>query len=141
MYHHFTTAHRRLKNLPKPDEANVYRVHKNCRINFTNHFDRLSKNYTLSSEAIQEPEVPSEEAGPSTESPITPVRTRRSVSDIKENKLCFVCDTRTDQDNMRYNEGGLGRCTEDSAKMKLNEALRNIIFRMSETSSTVQLVV
>ena len=51
----------------------------------------------------------------------TPARTPWR-SNVMESSFCFVCDTRQENDDAHYSDGGKGRCSLDSSKSKLIEA-------------------
>ena len=52
---------------------------------------------------------------------LTPAWTPRH-SNVMESSLCFVWDTRQENEDAHYNNGGKGRCSLDSSKSKLIEA-------------------
>ena len=112
--------HQRLSNLPKQDDKHVYGRHENCRINFQTRTDRCLKKFSSKSDSnVNQPEVVLEDKTLSASS--TPVRTPRH-SNVMESSLCFVCNTRQENDDAHYNDGGKGRCSLDSSKSKLIKA-------------------
>ena len=56
-----------------------------------------------------------------------------------ESSLYFVCDTRQENDDAHYNDGGKGRYSLDSSKSKLTEAQKMHIL-MKTAISTHQLI-
>ena len=60
----------------------------------------------------------------------TPARTPRH-SNVMESSLYFVCDTRQENDDAHYNDGGKGRYSLDLSKSKLTEAQKMHILNES----------
>ena len=60
----------------------------------------------------------------------TPARTPRH-SNVMESSLYFVCDTRQENDEAHYNDGGKGRYSLDLSKSKLTEAQKMHILNES----------
>ena len=50
-----------------------------------------------------------------------PYRIRRGS--LKKKKLCFVCNTETQNDVKPFNHGGLGRCSEENAVSKIKQSM------------------
>ena len=66
-----------------------------------------------------------------------------TVQDIQQPRLksikdlCFVCNISTKGDAKTYNEGGLGRCSEDKSSKELLEcfeAYRRVILKLRQPS-------
>lgn len=114
-----------MEKMQEPDEQNIYKVHKSCRTMFKTHLSRKTSKYGTGIEVEectredQDRTAGNENTEEEEERP-SPLsrRVKRRLSDVKEN-ICFICDIKDDKDMMSYNEGGLGRCSQDSAKYKL----------------------
>ena len=113
--YNFTTLYRRFANLPNPRNSN-YSVHKACKLNMTGiKLSRCAKKYKAKNEAIA---IDNQNTLENLE--ITPQRSSTRRSNLI--KKCFVCDIVTDNDNQSFNKGGLARCSQHSALLKLEIA-------------------
>ena len=90
---------------------NDINIHENCRITFRN---RLSRKEAQSSKLISAHSVSTHE---SSEAVAAAYRTRRGL--LPKKQMCFVCNEETKYDNKPYNNGGLGRCSEQNAVSKI----------------------
>ena len=50
-----------------------------------------------------------------------PYRIRRGL--LKKEKLCFVCNTETQNDVKPFNDGSLGRCSEENAIIEIKHSM------------------
>ena len=105
----------------EPDEQNMYKVHKSCRAMFKTHISRKTSKYGTNAETVEEHSKQDQEHQATHET--TKQRFKRRTLDIKD-KTCFVCDLKDEKDVMSYNEGGLGRCSQESARDKLIECMK-----------------
>ena len=108
-----------MEPLPKPDNVHVYRRHSKCRINFLIKIDRIRKNAV----AATNTESDVSENNPSSSS-ASLTSTMQSTKRVYRNKntLCFVCNIKGEKDDTPYNKGGLGRCSQNTAKDMLINA-------------------
>ncbi len=111
--HRFTELYEKIKDMNMASGE----VHKKCRTVASNS-GRYIQNYGMIDKDAQEIENIS--ATNSNVAPIdTEVRTARKLSQVKRH--CFVCDSERDSNNNKYNEGGLGCCSVESAQTGLIE--------------------
>ena len=54
---------------------------------------------------------------------LAPDHNRVRRGSMPHNKVCFICNTVTPNDENAYNEGGIGRCSEDNASLSLKHAM------------------
>ena len=93
-----------LSNLPKPDDNYIYRGHENCRISFQTWIDQCLKKFSSKSDSnVNQPQAILEDETLSALS--TPARTPRH-SNVMESSLCIVCNTREENEEAHYNNGG-----------------------------------
>ena len=90
-------------------------VHKRCQITFRN---RLKRKETQSSQL--EPSS-SEYVSESSESDNKPCRFPRKS--LQKKHICFICNLETSDDSKQYNNGGLGRCSEENAFIKIKSQM------------------
>ena len=116
-YHEFVHVSKRLETAQCP-----INVHTKCRINFRTHLDRKVRQYGLQLEKTDGSEAAAQ--GMSTESVIgTKRRSNRLPSHAKF--VCFICNAISEADGKPFNEGGLGRCSEERSYNKLQESMQN----------------
>ena len=107
-YTEFKLASTRLSG----DHHSNVMVHKSCRINFRTRVTRL--------EAIT-PKQSSSTAEQTTEPTDESLPYRISRGSLKKKRLCFVCNVETANDVKQFNDGGLGRCSEDNAFSRIKK--------------------
>ena len=90
-------------------------VHKRCQITFRN---RVKRKETQSSQL--EPSS-SEYVSESSESDNKPCRFPRKS--LQKKHICFICKLETSDDSKQYNNGGLGRCSEENAFIKIKSQM------------------
>jgi len=94
-------------------------VHNSCRINFQTrlkHFEgQCNKPQQPTDTQPSDSEILDSETG------TRPYRVRRGS--MPHNKVCFICNTVTPNDENAHNEGGIGRCSEDNASLRLKRAM------------------
>ena len=119
-----------LSNVPKPDDKYVYRRYESCRIGFQTRIDQYLNKFSSKSDLrLNQPEAVLEDKTPSA-SPI-PARTPRRFN-VMESSLCFVRNTRQENEGAYYNDGKKGRSSLILSKAKLIEAQK--IHRLDESS-------
>ena len=118
-YINFLTVHERMEPLPKADNVHVYRRLSNCRISFLTEIGRIRKNAVAATNT--ESDVAENNASSSSAS-LTPTRQSTRRVDHDKNALCFVCNLKGENDDAPYNNGGLGRCSQNTAKDMLINA-------------------
>ena len=108
--HRYTEVHARIK---ESDEAFGY-VHDSCRVAFNCKSNRFLAKYgsvdSFAKESASKPESHNEQ---------NPERPTRNLNYSKRH--CFICDAKRTTDDNGYCEGGLGRCSLDSAAKRLME--------------------
>lgn len=88
-------------------------IHNSCRINFQTRLNRI--------EGQCSKRQPSGATPSSDVTSAIPYRVRRGS--LQQKQICFVCNTVTPNDENAYNDGGIGRCSEDNARVKLEHAI------------------
>ncbi len=111
--HRFTE----ISTLVKGADSTFGKVHKSCRIDFSNKADRYIQMFGT----VEDVNLSQDEAYDDIK-PQPQARRPRNQSLVKRH--CFICDEDRIIDNRLYNEGGLGRCSTESA-------CRNLIERKS----------
>ena len=118
-YTEFRNASQRLDLFAQRSDVPNFTVHKTCcngiRIRLKKKQDQTRKLPTLIPSSVDDyvETVKDTEQGPS--------RIRRQSSDRYRQKVCFICEEARDE-NVSYNNGGVGRCETNSAKKRLEES-------------------
>jgi len=96
-------------------------VHNSCHINF----QRRLKHFEGQ---CNQPEQPADMQSSDseildTETGTRPYRVCRGY--IPHNKVCFICNIVTPNDENAYNEGGIGRCSKDNVQWKWQRMMKD----------------
>ena len=121
-----------MNKMKEPSDQNVYKLHKFCRAMFKTHLSRKTSKYgtNMEDEVQLESTEQTTECGGANESTqedgsfSSARRFKRRSLDEKE-KICFICNVKEDEDIKGYNDGGLARCSQLSAKDKLLGCMEN----------------
>lgn len=116
-------------------------VHASCRATFSSksHIDRLKETFGERNEVpvTEEIEVPPNEED-TVEVATSSVRQglRSSVGGVESSK-CFICYTETNKDHLLYADGGLTRCSRDSAGKRLI-TMKDVYLRSGNSDSQLE---
>ncbi len=109
-------------------------IHKSCGITFRNKLkskqgqsESLKKEETKSNQEAQE--IFTKTFNESSEF----VKRRRLMREKNIGRVCVICNTKTENDDCTYNDGGLARCSEQRSAQKLKQKLEQ---RMADESDT-----
>ena len=111
-YCEFTSLEEKIAEMPSVIDCYV---HKNCRAKFSTHLDRKQNKYgqkqldSAAGDCLAEGEM--------VKSRVTNRQSRRDI--VQSKHICFVCNMKMKDDAKPYNEGGLGRCSEEGSATKL----------------------
>ena len=107
-------------------------MHTSCRINFRTRYSRyFSKFNHIQTPGTQQcQETPNETLLDDTTAKPSNTRSKVGLATIKS--ICFVCNKSFGYDINPYNQGGLGRCSQESSAKKLDDG---VIYHINEASS------
>ena len=64
--------------------------------------------------------------------------TRSKIKTSQEKRICFICDEKRSIDSNQFNQGGLGRCYQESSAQKLISRMQRNLVDMIVTGMLVQ---
>ena len=113
------------------------KAHVSCRTSFRTHLERATKRYGF---VETEPNISTVDSPEK-----VPWVSRRSVGQhLAEKMLCFICNTKRICETSPYNQGGIGRCTEERAANKLlkrkDEYLKDKSHRYHTAANRLELI-
>ena len=116
----FTKVSDRISSTPKD-----YEVHRNCRITFLSsaQFARKERKYVSSSHTDTDKESTNNEQTIEVNSSDSFDRKSTRKSSKVSEKICFICNQLTKADESSYNSGGLARCSDNRASIKLDSSI------------------
>ena len=121
---HVYFPYARVKSLVESKPNAFGTVHRSCRSNFTSKSlrEKIENKHGKKSElVIEEVENPTDNDAfiAAAMSPVKE-RLRSSIGSVEAN-LCFICNQETEKDHLLYSDGGIARCSRDTAGKRLEK--------------------